>query len=216
MTLKGKEGLQELEIGTVQKGVKRLINSVWTVEFVPTRDGVVIIKYDRKDPEGYDREKELPQANLLEDDSRTVTGLVISDPKSASFQDNKNTDTFEVLNPKHIFSYDGNPTNDELNHPDLMKIKHIWKSKNYGLSENKMQYLVLFEDFARKKYMEPMKLSDFEKIPKGSSVMYMGAKYKVEDNNGAILTLKDEKGQKRIVNLGMFNYGGGIFDDTNK
>jgi hypothetical protein len=218
MNLTGEKGVQEFEIGKIYKGVQRLINAVWTVEFIPTRDGIFIVKYSRKDEEGYDKEKDLPQTVLIEDDKRTVTGIQISDPKPASFQDNQNSDTFTVINPDHVFSYDGDPSQEDLQHPDLRVHRSKWVANRYGVGESKiegMKHLILFENF-RKKYMESIPLSQFEKIEKGSSVMYMGAKYEVVDNNGAILTLKHSDGSKKTVNFSMFNHGGGVFDDTNK
>lgn len=58
------------------KATKRLITSVWTVEFEKVSDGKVkILNYSRNDSEGYEREKELPNGELIETEGRIVTHL---------------------------------------------------------------------------------------------------------------------------------------------
>jgi hypothetical protein len=212
-TLKGKKGLQELEIGKIYKGVKRLINSVWTVEFIPTHDGVFIVSNTRTDPEGVEREKELHQADLIEDDKRDVHGLKLADPKSASFNPDENVDEFDVINPDYIFSYTGEPKAEDLKHPDLAPFRNKWVAKKYGVGES-MKHLVLFEGFI-KKYMEKIPLKEFEAIEKGSKVLYMGSPCEVLDNNGAVLKLKNvNSGETSMVNYNMFNHGGAITTDN--
>jgi hypothetical protein len=209
MIVSGEKNLQKLEVGKIYKGVKRLINAVWTCEFVPTRDGIFILAYDRKDEEGYDKERQLHQVVLIEDDERTVTRIQISDPKIASFEENKNTDFFKVKNPKHVFSYD-NPSYDELkDDPDLVHLRSKYVAKDYGIGESKF---LLYESFI-KKYEEKMKMEDFKKLPKGSSVMYLGSKYSIENNDGFILSLKNLKtGDTKRVNFSMFNRGGALVE----
>ena len=60
----------------MMKATKRLITSVWTVEFEKVSDGKVkILNYSRNDSEGYEREKELPNGELIETEGRIVTHL---------------------------------------------------------------------------------------------------------------------------------------------
>jgi len=91
------------------KATERLIDSVWTVEYeVVGEKKAKIIAFNRKDPEGYEKESELPRCNLTETADRTVVGLTIS--PNASFRygaglDYPDSKFYEVVNPKHIFSY---------------------------------------------------------------------------------------------------------------
>ena len=89
------------------KATKRLIDAVWTVEFYILSEGkVVIMNYARDDPEGYNREKELPQCELIEIDNRIVTHLWLKPYKSNEWVNKDNvTEIYEVVNPQHIFSY---------------------------------------------------------------------------------------------------------------
>lgn len=68
---------------------------------------------------------------------------------------------------------------------------------------------MLFEDF-KKNYGKQIPLEDFKNIKKGSSVLYKGGKYTVEDTNGVTLKLKSSTGQVVSVNYSMFNQGGAI------
>lgn len=90
------------------KATKRLIKSVWTVEFEKVSDGKVkILNYSRNDPEGYERETELPNGELIETENRIVTHLWLK-PYNAFdlWVDEKNVkEKYEVVNPQFIFSY---------------------------------------------------------------------------------------------------------------
>jgi len=92
------------------KATKRLISSVWTVEYVIlNKDQVLILNYSREDPEGYAREHELPQCELEQAEGRIVTHLLIRPYKSFGWVDRKNaTEVYQVMNPKHIFDYKSN------------------------------------------------------------------------------------------------------------
>ena len=164
--VKGKNELQTFEIGKIYKGVRRLINSVWTLEFIPTRDGIFIVKYDRNDDEGYEKEKELHQVNLIENENRTVVAVKISDPKPAYFSKDENTDLFDVINQKHVFDYGKDPSSEELKHPDLRKHRNKWVAKKYNLGES-MKHVLLFEGFI-KNYGEKISHEDFKNLPKVS------------------------------------------------
>lgn len=75
-----------------------------------------------------------------------------------------------------------------------------------------MKHLPLFEDFV-KKYGDKMSQDDFEKLPEGSEVLYKGARYKVEKNNGATIVIRPLKGgNPTMVNLNQFIHGGAIVE----
>jgi hypothetical protein len=77
-----------------EKACHRLIDSVWTVTFRRVSDfSVEVLAYNREDDDGYKYESVMPHGRLIEDDSRTVTGIKI------------NGDEYTVENPKHIFKY---------------------------------------------------------------------------------------------------------------
>ena len=76
------------------KAIHRIINSVWTIEYKHvTSTEVEIIRYSRDDDEGYNKEKELPEGDVIENDKRIATGIKVGDQ------------TFTVINPRYIFSY---------------------------------------------------------------------------------------------------------------
>ena len=82
------------------KATHRLIDSVWTVEFTLNPDNTATIhNYNRQDPEGYERERQLPKGWLLEDDERTVTALVLKESKDTEAVE------YPVTNQKHVFDY---------------------------------------------------------------------------------------------------------------
>lgn len=90
------------------KATKRLITSVWTVEFEKVSEGKVkILNYSRNDPEGYEREKELPNGELIETEGRIVTHLWLKPYQDFDLWVNEKnvTEIYEVVNPKSIFSY---------------------------------------------------------------------------------------------------------------
>ncbi len=82
------------------KATHRLIDSVWTVQFTLNDNGTATIhSYNRQDPEGYERERQLPKGWLKEDDDRTVTALVLKESGDAEGVE------YPVTNPKHVFDY---------------------------------------------------------------------------------------------------------------
>jgi hypothetical protein len=90
------------------KATHRLIDSVWTVEYnevSPTE--VEILSFNRTDPEGYEKERQLPQCTVIEDDNRTFVGLLVRDKfESFKWVNKENCDRkYVVVNPKHVFSY---------------------------------------------------------------------------------------------------------------
>jgi len=58
-----------------------------------------------------------------------------------------------------------------------------------------------------KNYMQKIDLEDFKAIKKGTKLLYMGSEAEVVDNNGFVLTLK-QNGKKFTVNKSMFDHGG--------
>jgi hypothetical protein len=89
------------------KATKRLITSVWTLEYEITPSGKLhILNYSRKDPEGYERESELQQCTLIETDQRVVIEVLLRPYETYEWVTVENaTQRYEVDNPKHIFSY---------------------------------------------------------------------------------------------------------------
>ncbi|MCZ8330239.1 MAG: hypothetical protein O9282_02890 [Flavobacterium sp.] len=89
------------------KATKRLITSIWTVEYEIVEQGKVrVLNYSRTDAEGYQRENELPQCELRETDERIVTHLYIKPFKQGEWVTQENaTEVYEVINPQFIFSY---------------------------------------------------------------------------------------------------------------
>lgn len=212
MILKGEKGIQEFEIGKIYKGVQRLINSLWIAEFIPTRDGMFIVSYGRNKV-GIPSDSNLPRISMGEDDDRTVKSISISDP-SPSYE-TKNKDEFKVINPKFIFSYEDDPSAEDLNHPDLKKHRSRWVAKKYNLGESNptpMKYLLLFEGFV-KKYGETISRADFKNLKKGQEVMYMGTPYVIEEPDENVLKLKNSSSGAIIdVNYSMFNQKGAIVE----
>ena len=93
------------------KATKRLLDSVWTLEYIINDDNTItIIKYGRDDNEGYEKEKELPRCKIIEDGERGRKALrvIIQDYKSP-FQHLANESephsSHDVANVKNVFSY---------------------------------------------------------------------------------------------------------------
>jgi len=75
-----------------------------------------------------------------------------------------------------------------------------------------MKHFPTFEGFV-KSYGQKMTQEDFEALPVGSTVLYKGAHYEVEENNGATIVIKPVKGgSPTMVNLNQFNHGGAIVE----
>jgi len=78
------------------KAVKRIINSVWTLEYLMEGEREIkIINYSRDDDEGYVKEQELPTLVMNETEGRIVDSVKIGDVE------------YNVVNKKHVFSYEG-------------------------------------------------------------------------------------------------------------
>ncbi len=115
-TIKGEQGNQELEVGKEYLAVKRLINKVWTIRFVPLTDGsVFILRYSRDDDEGYEKEKDKDTmiGTFKEDEDRNVEQLHVADQDSWG-EMKKKPDTFPVRNIKYVFSYEKGPKIEDI------------------------------------------------------------------------------------------------------
>lgn len=90
------------------KATHRLIDSVWTVEYnIVSPTEVEILRFSREDPEGYQKERELPQCQVVENEKRDFVGLLVRD-KFDSFEwvNLGNCDhQYVVVNVKHVFDY---------------------------------------------------------------------------------------------------------------
>ena len=113
-------GPEGLNTGTDTKiAVKRLINSVWTLVYKQIDEkNIEVISYDRENPIGIEKERELPLCELVEDENRTVIGAKIQERNKTGFNSgwvdkDRPFDTLTVTNPKHIFSYEGTTSTNE-------------------------------------------------------------------------------------------------------
>ena len=92
-----------------QKATKRLLDSVWTLEYVLNDDKTItIVKYGRDDNEGYEKEKELPRCKIIESDEREALKVIIQDyesPFKHLANESSPHKSYEVANKKFIFSY---------------------------------------------------------------------------------------------------------------
>ncbi len=69
----------------------------------------------------------------------------------------------------------------------------------------------------KKQYMSKISPEDFKnKIKVGRKVKYMGGSYTVVNNDGFVLELEDEEGNKKTVNLNQFSHGGMVTEQISK
>ncbi|WP_396146039.1 hypothetical protein [Flavobacterium sp.] len=90
------------------KATKRLIDSVWTLEYeIVNENCIKILHYDNQDAEGYQKEKQLPRCELEETKDRTVTVVWIKPyvPFEYTMVKDHNARKYEVINPQFVFSY---------------------------------------------------------------------------------------------------------------
>jgi hypothetical protein len=90
------------------KATHRLIDSVWTVDFsIISPTEIIVNRFSRDDQEGYDRERELPQCTVKEDEHRRFVGLFVRDKyEPFDWCSALNCDhEYTVVNPKHVFDY---------------------------------------------------------------------------------------------------------------
>lgn len=209
-TIKGEKGNQELEVGKVYLSVHRLINSVWSITFVPLKDGsVFILSNSRDNKDGYDQERTALYGNFKEGEGREVQALILADP-THSFTDLRNEDIFPVRNKKYIFDYNEIDFNEIKDVPELAHLKGKVAGKKFGLNENR-GYFMLFEDF-KKNYSDKMTIEEFKKLKKGDKVLYMGSNYKIVEPGEHVIKVEDVKkpGVIKSLNFAMFNKSGAI------
>lgn len=93
----------------MNKATQNLIGSIWTLSYNILENGKIeILSFNRNDQEGYEKERELPRLNLIEDDQRTVLQVALMPFKSFcswANMDDPTTIVYDVENPKHVFSY---------------------------------------------------------------------------------------------------------------
>lgn len=97
------------------KATHRLIDSVWTVEYeILSPTEIKIIRFSREDPEGYQRERELPQCTVKEENDRTFVGLYVRDKyEPFSWCSALNCDhEYTVVNPMYVFDYNQKKNNE--------------------------------------------------------------------------------------------------------
>ena len=69
----------------------------------------------------------------------------------------------------------------------------------------------------KKQYMSKISPEDFKnKIKVGRKVKYMGSSFTVLSNDGFVLELEDEDGNKKTVNLNQFSHGGMVTEQISK
>ena len=56
----------------IKHATKRLIDSVWTLSYSESPEGITIHTYDRENDIGYEQENSLPRCRLIEDKQRMV------------------------------------------------------------------------------------------------------------------------------------------------
>ena len=96
--------------------------------------------------------------------------------------------------------------------------KHVVKSEALSdFEEEDVNYDELYSDYKYKVNEAKPKKGHGEKISKevfaklkGKTISYKGADYKVVDSDEAVLTLKDEDGKSKTINLRQFNVSGMI------
>lgn len=90
------------------KATHRIMDSVWTLEYrLEPDDTLTILSYDRDDPEGHEKERELPQVRLVEESGRVVTAVLLWE-KYSPFRATDGTVpdfAYTVANPGRIFSW---------------------------------------------------------------------------------------------------------------
>lgn len=156
MEFYGKDKKIALESGVIHYATKRLIDSVWTATFAVVGEGkAYLITYDRENPVGYEKEKELLGCAIGEDDSREVLSIKLMLNKAyhtyalvKNSWDVGREDYFEVVNPRHVFSYDGPKEEEVKKFPELKWLLVKTLSKKFGLSESKF---LNFEEFLNEK-----------------------------------------------------------------
>lgn len=89
--------------------VRRLIDGVWTVEYMLLSDHEVkILRHSRNIDEGHTQESLLPRFKCIEDEDRNITDLELYLPtfgETATYDRGELTGRYRVTNPQYVFSY---------------------------------------------------------------------------------------------------------------
>jgi hypothetical protein len=96
----------EQKEGEVLYATKRLLDSVWTLAYQLTgKNEIKVLTYDRENPIGYEREKELPRVRMEEETGRILTAVYFR--PYIQFEDGpvKEGPQHRVINPKNVFDY---------------------------------------------------------------------------------------------------------------
>lgn len=90
------------------KATRRIMDAVWTLEYrVEDHENITVLSYDHKDREGYDKERELPDVQLVEDANRVVREVWLwekHDPMRSATSEEPDY-VYAVANPGHVFSW---------------------------------------------------------------------------------------------------------------
>lgn len=90
----------------LRHATERLIDSVWTLAYFEREDGIEIVTFDRKNPIGYEKERELSQIRIHELEGRIVDTVDFYPYNQFGWNRKDTPVTKKVLNPKYIFSYE--------------------------------------------------------------------------------------------------------------
>jgi hypothetical protein len=146
MEFYGKDKKIAIESGVIHYVTKRLIDSVWTATFAVVGEGkIYLISYDRENPVGYKKERELLKCSLKEDDSRNLLEIVIGNDLRS---DEQPSDSFDIVNSRHIFSYDGPKEAEIKKFPELKWLLVKTVGQKFGITESKFMN---FEEFLNEK-----------------------------------------------------------------
>ncbi len=163
------------------KATLRLIDVLWTVEYeIVSKGQVKILNHSNQDPEGYEREYELPQFALTQTDQRIVTHLLIKPYKQGEWANKENaTEIYEVVNPMHVTDY-----TQKITAPKIMKatkrlIRTIWTIEYEIVSEGKAKILN-FSSLDEEGYKREEELPQFEMQEVNDGVLQLLTKpYKI-------------------------------------
>lgn len=107
---------------------KRLLDSVWTLEFYELPDHrIEIISHSRENQKGYDLEGSVSQFKLIEDNNRTVIGVQFAKPDPFKFEPGPAPITYIVTNPNNIFGYPDPKPEHRSPYQIACEIGRIWK-----------------------------------------------------------------------------------------
>ncbi len=105
------------EVNKKYQAVHRLIDSVWTLEFTMTHDGVEVNSFSRDNPSGYQQENSLPKVKVLEDSKRNIISVQFYKPEHRFYMNSDDENNvigeYAVTNPQSVFSYEYEVSHDD-------------------------------------------------------------------------------------------------------